>query len=107
MDLNFFASPDNKDRFHWSFIYFHGSIEEVTYNKIEELNRTDAPDIVTSDVDLKYVQDGIYDASCYGIKVKAFIWTAKSIRRGLIIDIKDSKELEYATKMFNEKSYSL
>lgn len=91
-------------KYFWSFIYFHGALEQITEQHTET-----AYDLVRCDMPVTDVSDGIYLVNVYGHPSMLFLWTAETgpaskIRRGLIVLQGAEPDVLYAMEKYYEKA---
>lgn len=100
-------------------IYLDGAVETANhYDCVELINYDGLPTVDQTDsfettIRRSVIPDGIHECKVYGYEnpCKLFLWhynqSGHLQYRGLIVDTTDPVSLKYATKKYNEKSYSL
>lgn len=86
-------------KYNWLYVYFHGNLEQIMET-----------DLVSSDIKLEGLNDGIYQVFNADTPLKLFLWTHPKeslIRRGLICLCDDLKACEFAGDCYQNKKASL
>ena len=85
-----YAMDDPKGKSQWSFIYFDGELEHYVEDVTNE--KFGAPDLISSNVSLNSVKDGVHRVRVYGADATAYIWSTKQhvgsdIVKGKYVDV--------------------